>query len=111
MASADRQAQEGVPGPGSGAHPATLLKAISHPVRARALATFSQRIASPSEVAAEQDQAVRDIAYHVRVLRKLGMIELVRTRQVRGATEHFYRGTAQPFLEDEAWRKLLADCA
>jgi|SRR5437868_15520797 len=87
-----------------------LLKALSHPVRARALAAFSQRIASPSEIAAEQDEAVGDVAYHVRVLRKLGMIELVETRQVRGATQHFYRCVPQPYLDDEVWRKLLFSC-
>src|SRR5690242_12445767 len=111
MAGADRHKRSGLPDSGNGAHPSTLLKAISHPARARDLATFNQRIASPREIAAEQDQAVHDIAYHVRVLRKLGMIELVSTRQVRGATEHFYRGVSQPFLDDNAWRQLLADCA
>jgi hypothetical protein len=50
------------------------------------------------------------VAYHVRVLRKLGMIELVGTRQVRGATQHFYRGTPQSYLDDEAWQKLLFSC-
>jgi len=36
------------------------------------------------------------------------MIQLVSTRQVRGATEHFYRSVAQPDLDDEIWGKLLA---
>jgi DNA-binding transcriptional ArsR family regulator len=83
-----------------------LLKALSHPVRARALTVLNQRSASPSELAAEQGEAVGYVAYHVRVLHELGMIELVNTRQVRGATEHFYRSTAQPFLDDEVWAKL-----
>ena len=30
------------------------------------------------------------VSYHVRALHKLGAIRLVRTRQRRGATEHFY---------------------
>ncbi len=51
-----------------------------------------------------------DVAYHVRVLRELEMIELVSTRQVRGATEHFYRSVAQPDLDDEIWNRLLASC-
>lgn len=85
---------------------AILLKALSHPVRARALTTLNQRVASPSELADEQGEAVGYVAYHVRVLHELGMIELVNTRQVRGATEHFYRSTAQPYLGDEVWGKL-----
>ncbi|HEU5253582.1 MAG TPA: winged helix-turn-helix domain-containing protein [Solirubrobacterales bacterium] len=84
----------------------TLLKALSHPVRARALTVLNQRVASPSELAAEQGEPVGYVAYHVRVLRELGMIELVKTRQVRGATEHFYRSTAQTYLDDEVWGRL-----
>jgi DNA-binding transcriptional ArsR family regulator len=86
-----------------------LLKALAHPVRARALTVLNQRVASPSELAAEQEEAVGYVAYHVRVLHELGMIELVKTRQVRGATEHFYRSTAQPYLDDEFWGRLSID--
>lgn len=68
---------------------------------------LDQRVASPSELAAEQNEAVGDVAYHVRVLRELGMIKLVSTRQVRGATQHFYRSVAQPGLDEDVWRKLL----
>jgi DNA-binding transcriptional ArsR family regulator len=86
-----------------------LLKALSHPVRARALTALNQRVASPSELASEQGESVGYVAYHVRVLHELGMIELVDTQQVRGATEHFYRSTAQPYLDDEVWGKLSLD--
>jgi len=86
-----------------------LLKALSHPVRARALTVLNQRAASPSELASEQGEAVGYVAYHVRVLHELGMIELVDTQQVRGATEHFYRSTAQPYLDDEVSGKLSLD--
>lgn len=79
-------------------------------MRARALTVLNQRVASPSELAAEQEAPVTDVAYHVRVLRELGMIQLVSTRQVRGATQHFYRSVAQPHLDDELWVKLLATC-
>jgi hypothetical protein len=87
----------------------TLLKALAHPVRARALTVLNQRIASPSELANEQGEVVGYVAYHVRVLHELDLIELVETRQVRGATEHFYRGTVTPYLSDEFWGRLPAD--
>lgn len=87
----------------------TLLKALAHPVRARALTVLNQKVASPSELAAEQGEAVGYVAYHVRVLHELGLIELVETRQVRGATEHFYRGTVKPYLGDDFWGRLPAD--
>jgi DNA-binding transcriptional ArsR family regulator len=88
---------------------ATMMKALSHPVRARALTVLNERVASPSELAAEQEEAVGYVAYHVRVLRELELIELVNSRQVRGATEHFYRGTIKPYLSDDFWEKLPKD--
>ena len=35
---------------------ATMMKALAHPVRARALTVLNERIASPSELAAEQEE-------------------------------------------------------
>ncbi len=86
-----------------------LLKALVHPVRARALTVLNQRVASPSELATELGEAVGYVAYHVRVLHELGLIDLVETRQVRGATEHFYRGAVQPYLGDDFWAQLPED--
>lgn len=97
------------PDPSLSGNDAILMKALAHPVRARALTVLNQRVASPSELAAEQDEAVGYVAYHVRVLHELELIELVNTRQVRGATEHFYRGTVKPYLSDEFWEQLPED--
>lgn len=70
-----------------------LLKAMAHPLRARALPLFAESTLSPVQVAKRLDVDVSHLAYHIRVLRKLGLIELVETRQRRGALEHFYRAT------------------
>ena len=88
---------------------AIMMKALAHPVRARALTVLNQRTASPSELAADQEEAVGYVAYHVRVLREMELIELVKSRQVRGATEHFYRGTIKPYLSDDFWEQLPKD--
>jgi hypothetical protein len=42
-----------------------------------------------------------DAAYHVRVLERHGCIELVDTKQRRGATEHFYRAIERPDFNAE----------
>lgn len=70
-----------------------LLRALAHPLRAKALPLFAEGAVSPIQVARQLDVDVSHIAYHIRVLRKLGFIELVATRQRRGALEHFYRAT------------------
>ncbi|HVD41501.1 MAG TPA: helix-turn-helix domain-containing protein [Solirubrobacterales bacterium] len=104
-----KEKREGAREPSFTGDDSALLKALAHPVRARALTVLNQRVASPSELAAEQDEVVGYVAYHVRVLHELDLIELVETRQVRGATEHFYRGTAKPYLSDDFWARLPAD--
>jgi hypothetical protein len=40
------------------------------------------------------------------VLEKYDCIELVDTKQRRGATEHFYRATRRQFLSDSEWARM-----
>ena len=70
-----------------------LLKALAHPLRAKALPLFAEGTLSPVQAAKQLDVDVSHLAYHIRVLRELDLIELVETRQRRGALEHFYRAT------------------
>jgi len=68
-----------------------LAKALSNDVRARALGLLAEEAMSPKLIAANLELDLRSVAYHVRVLKKLGCIELVETLPRRGAVEHFYR--------------------
>ncbi|HEX7244234.1 MAG TPA: hypothetical protein VF245_01555 [Solirubrobacterales bacterium] len=70
-----------------------LAKALSRSLRADALALIGEGVNSPKLIAAKLDRDLRTVAYHVRVLRNLGCIELVETHPRRGATEHVYRLT------------------
>ena len=54
------------------------------------------------------DERLPNVAYHVRVLLELNCVELVGTRQVRGALEHYYRAIAHPWLDAEQWARLPA---
>ncbi len=83
-----------------------LIKALSHPVRARALAILNERVASPKEIAAALELPLGNVSYHVKTLREFGCIELVDEVPRRGATEHYYRGITRSFLNDESWAKL-----
>lgn len=83
-----------------------LAIALRHPVRAEALSILNTRVASPAEIARALGQDVSNVAYHVRQLYAYDCVELVETRSVRGATEHFYRGTAQKYLDADFWEKL-----
>jgi DNA-binding transcriptional ArsR family regulator len=63
-------------------------------------------VCSPIEIAREIGAEVSDVSYHIRQLLEHGYIELVDTRQRRGATEHFYRAKGAVILDDEEWRQL-----
>ena len=79
------------------------VKAMSHPLRVRILALLDERTASPVELAGWLDATLGTVAYHVRTLERIGLIELVRHTRVRGAIEHHYRSNARPRVSDEAW--------
>jgi DNA-binding transcriptional ArsR family regulator len=79
------------------------VKAMSHPLRVRILALLDERTASPVELAGWLDATLGTVAYHVRTLERMGLIELVRQTRVRGAVEHHYRSNARPRVSDEAW--------
>lgn len=83
-----------------------VAKAFAHPLRVQILIILNERVASPNLIAQELDQSLNLVAYHVRVLEKYDCIELVDTKQRRGATEHFYRATRRQFLSDAEWARL-----
>jgi len=86
-----------------------LAKALSHPLRQQILEQLNVKgETSPKQLAALLDASLNTVAYHVGVLRRLGCIELARTRQVRGALEHYYRALIHPWLDAEQWGKLPA---
>ena len=89
-----------------------LARATAHPLRVSILEILGidgGRVLSPSDLSRELQIPLSNTNYHVTELAKAGLIELVRERQVRGATEHFYRlpgaaKTSKPAKEaEQAW--------
>jgi predicted ArsR family transcriptional regulator len=71
-----------------------LARANTHPLRIsvlEVLALDGGRTLSPSDLSLELRVPLSNVNYHVTELVKSDLIELARQRQVRGATEHFYR--------------------
>src|SRR6186997_358073 len=71
-----------------------LARATAHPLRVSILEILGidgGRVLSPSDLSRELQIPLSNTNYHVTELAKSNLIELVRERQVRGATEHFYR--------------------
>jgi predicted transcriptional regulator len=71
-----------------------LARANTHPLRISVLEVLAMddgRILSPSDLSYELRVPLSNVNYHVTELMRSGLIELAHERQVRGATEHFYR--------------------
>ncbi len=83
-----------------------IAKAFAHPLRVQILIVLNERVASPNLIAKELEQSLNLVAYHVRVLEKYDCVEMVNTKQRRGATEHFYRATRREFLSNEEWARM-----
>jgi DNA-binding transcriptional ArsR family regulator len=79
---------------------------MSHPLRVRILAMLDERKASPNRLAGWLGASLGTVAYHVRTLQELGLIELVDETRVRGAVEHHYRAKARPVVTEEGWEAV-----
>src|SRR4051812_47442672 len=86
---------------------ASLIKALSHPLRWRIMETIVDRgETSPVELARVLDEPLATVSHHTRVLRDLRCIELTRTEPRRGAVEHYYRALIPAFFDDEMWERV-----
>jgi DNA-binding transcriptional ArsR family regulator len=83
-----------------------LVKALAHPLRVSILRVLEDRVASPSEIATELSAPLGNVSYHVRVLERAGLLKLARTRQRRGAIEHYYRAAGRLRITDRAWAQV-----
>jgi DNA-binding transcriptional ArsR family regulator len=83
-----------------------VAKALSHPIRVKALEILNRRVASPSDIARELELPVANVSYHINTLLRLQCIEEVETRHVRGAIEHLYRATRRPSVTLEEWEAM-----
>lgn len=70
-----------------------LARSTAHPLRIAVLEILGMdggRVLSPNELSLELQLPLSNTNYHVTELAKAELIVLAATRQVRGATEHFY---------------------
>lgn len=66
-------------------------QAFVHPVRAAVLTVLADGPASPDDIARVTGHRLGSVAYHVRVLADLRLLELHEEQRVRGAVKHIYR--------------------
>jgi len=83
-----------------------LIKAIGHPVREHILAVLNERTASAREISRELGADVSSFYHHMEELENLECIERVRTRQKRGANEHFFKARSTLLFDETRWHAL-----
>jgi DNA-binding transcriptional ArsR family regulator len=82
-----------------------LLAELKHPLRRQLLRQMiDAEPTSPRELAEKVGHPLSNVAYHVRVLKVCGGLELVRKRPSRGSVQHFYRAAVKPEQAREALR-------
>jgi Helix-turn-helix domain len=67
---------------------------------------LADRVASPSDLAEELSAPLGNVAYHVRILERLGLLKLVKKRPRRGAIEHYYQARGRVSVSDRAWGQV-----
>jgi DNA-binding transcriptional ArsR family regulator len=81
-----------------------ILKAQSHPVRAEILNILSEGPNSPSRMHKRMEiGSLQLVCHHVKILREVGLIELVRVNEHGGRKEHIYRAAKRQYFNLEEW--------
>jgi DNA-binding transcriptional ArsR family regulator len=74
------------------------LKALGDPLRMQICDLVLERAMSVTELASIVDRPKGTVAYHVDVLLDAGLLQVVRTRQVRAVEERYYGRAARTFI-------------
>jgi hypothetical protein len=85
-----------------------LAKAIQHPLRMRIFFEYRRAPSSPSRIAKRLGEPLNLVAYHTRMLERLGCVRPVCTQRRGGSTEHFFEVAAPPVIEDDDWSRVPA---
>lgn len=100
----------------AGGSRSNALGALNHPWRVRIMEVLSERSMSCAQFVDEglieelreepRDEAISMLAYHFRLLRRTGLIEIVERVPSRGSQEQICRARIGAHHTDEEWAKL-----
>ncbi|HVD86711.1 MAG TPA: winged helix-turn-helix domain-containing protein [Solirubrobacterales bacterium] len=84
-----------------------LVKATAHPTRVHILNLLYDEPSSPSKLAKRiPDVSLKLVSHHIKVLESLDCVELLRTIEHGGRTEHIYRATKRQFFSAKEWEEV-----
>lgn len=83
-----------------------LVRALSNPLRVEILRALHGRVLSPKLLAADLDESLSLVSYHVRVLAEVDAVRLVKAVPRRGVPEHFYTTEPRSMIGHQDWRHV-----
>lgn len=85
-----------------------LLRSLNHPIRWKIVGQLAGGgQLSPAMISRAIEEPIGNVSYHMRMLLDRKHVQLVDTRQRRGAIEHFYTLTPEVRAQAETLRGLL----
>lgn len=83
-----------------------IVRALSHPLRVEILRHLEDGPTGSKRLSDRINEPLSNVSYHMTVLRDCGVIELVGTRQRRGATEKIFKLKPGDVIGSGRWREV-----
>jgi DNA-binding transcriptional ArsR family regulator len=83
-----------------------LALVVSSDITIKVFVVLAERAASPKEIADILGEKVPTVSHHVKKLERLGLIELLEEKEIRGAVQHIYRAIMRPIVSEKEWKQL-----
>ncbi|WIF94981.1 winged helix-turn-helix domain-containing protein [Caminicella sporogenes] len=78
------------------------IKAISHPYRIEILEAFEDSSATAKQIADKMGEPHAKVNYHIKILLKVGILELIEEKIKLGIVEKYYMPAAKTFVIDKS---------
>ncbi len=83
-----------------------MFRALAHPLRVEILRQMEEGPSGPKRLSDRMGEKLGNVSYHMKVLLKCDLIELVETLPKRGAVEHIYKLKGQAAFGSRTWKAV-----
>lgn len=89
---------------------ARLAFTFGHPLRVQILQSLADKVGSAKTISNELGVSLGNVSHHLNdvLFRECGYVEVVKERQIRGATEYFFRIDTERILSELDWATIAA---
>jgi DNA-binding transcriptional ArsR family regulator len=80
-----------------------IVTGMANSLRTQVLVSLNERTATATELARELRAPFEKVSYEMNALKKVGLIEKVAQKQIRGAVAQYYRATEGACIDQAEW--------